>query len=77
MGFIRPVYLGARYRAGLLCQGADVTFWTNEQPPFLNKLDINSFLPEFVDGERSMAWITDRFNGVPTASNCDEIQADG
>jgi hypothetical protein len=58
-------------------KGADVTFWTNEQPPFLNKLDINSFLPEFVDGERSMAWITDRFNGVPTASNCDEIQADG
>lgn len=53
--------------------GADVTFWTNEEPPFLNKIDINSFLPEFVDGERSIAWITDRFNGVPTASNCDEI----
>lgn len=51
-------------------QGADVTLWTNEEPPFLNKLVVNSLLPAFVDGERSMAWITDRFNQVPTASNC-------
>lgn len=49
---------------------ADVTFWTNEQPPLFNKLAINTFLPVFVDGERSMAWVTDRFNGVPTSPNC-------
>lgn len=54
-------------------KGADVTFWTNEQPPFLNKTDINSLLPAFVDGERSMAWITDRFNGVPTTPNCGQF----
>lgn len=54
-------------------KGADVTLWTNEQPPLFNKLDINSFLPPFVDGERSMAWITDRFNGIPTTPNCAEI----
>ena len=53
--------------------GADVTLWTNEQPPFLNKLDVNALLGAFVDGERTMTWITDRFNGVPTAPNCDEI----
>lgn len=50
--------------------GADVTLWTNEQPPFLNKLNTNALLTAFVDGERSMAWITDRFNGVPTEPNC-------
>lgn len=55
-------------------QGADVQLWTNEQPPFLNKMDINILLPQFVDGERSMAWVADRFNGVPTTSNCGEIQ---
>lgn len=53
--------------------GADVTFWTNEQPPLFNKLDVNAMLPVFVDGERSMAWVTDRFNGVPTESNCGEL----
>lgn len=53
--------------------GADVTLWTNEQPPFLNKADVNSLLPAFVDGERSMAWIADRFNGVPTTSNCGQF----
>jgi hypothetical protein len=31
-------------------------------------------LPTLVDGERSMAWVTDRFNGVPTTPNCPEIQ---
>ncbi|WP_407695143.1 lipase family protein [Mycolicibacter icosiumassiliensis] len=53
--------------------GTDVTFWTNEQPPFLNKLAINSLLPVVVDGERSIAWVTDRFNGVPTTPNCGEL----
>ena len=57
-------------------KGADVTLWTNEQPPFLNKTDVNSLLPAFVDGERSMAWMTDRFNGVPTTPNCAEIQSE-
>ncbi|MBU8812828.1 lipase family protein [Mycolicibacterium goodii] len=50
--------------------GADVTLWTNEQPPFLNKMNTNALLTAFVDGERSMAWIADRFNGVPTTPNC-------
>lgn len=50
--------------------GADVTLWTNEQPPFLNKMNTNSMLTAFVDGERSMDWIADRFNGVPTTPNC-------
>lgn len=54
-------------------QGADVTLWTNEAPPFLNKLDINALLPAFVDGERSMSWISDRFNGLPSAPNCGEL----
>lgn len=53
--------------------GANVTLWTNEQPPFLNKADVNAMLGAFVDGERSMAWIADRFNGVPAAPNCEEI----
>lgn len=67
-------YESARQTAADWCaKGADVTFWTNEEPPLLNKLDINSLLPTFVDGERSMAWISDRFNGVPTASNCGEL----
>ncbi len=57
-------------------QGADVTLWTNEQPPFMNKLDTNSLLTPFVDGERSMAWVTDRFNGVPTTPNCDYVRAE-
>ncbi len=51
-------------------QGADVEFWTNEQPPFLNKLSVNHGLALFVDGERGMQWIADRFNGVPTTPNC-------
>lgn len=53
--------------------GADVTLWTNEQPPFLNKTDTNSLLTAFVDGERSMAWIADRFNGVPTTPSCSQL----
>ncbi len=51
-------------------QGADVEFWTNEEPPFLNKLVVNHALPMLVDGESAMQWIADRFNGVPTAPNC-------
>ena len=43
---------------------ADVELWTNEQPPFLNKTNINNLLQPYVDGERSMAWVTDRFNGT-------------
>ena len=55
-------------------KGANVQFWTNEQPPFLNKLSINHLLPYFVDGERGMQWVADRFNGLPTTPNCDEIR---
>ena len=41
--------------------GGDVQLWTNEEPPFLNKAGINTLLPYFVDGERSMQWLSDRF----------------
>lgn len=51
-------------------QGADVQLWTNEQPPLFNKLVINHALPMYVDGERTMQWIADRFNGLPTTPNC-------
>ncbi len=54
-------------------QGADVQFWTNEQPPFLNKAIVNHGLPMLVDGERGMQWVADRFNGVPTTPNCGEF----
>ncbi|WP_234834842.1 lipase family protein [Mycolicibacterium stellerae] len=54
-------------------QGADVQFFTNEEPPFLNKAIINHALPMLVDGERGMQWIADRFNGLPTTPNCDEF----
>lgn len=54
-------------------QGADVQFWTNEQPPFLNKMVINHALPMLVDGERAMQWIADRFNGLPTTPNCGQF----
>lgn len=53
--------------------GADVQFWTNEQPPFLNKLAVNHGLALFVDGERSMQWISDQFNGLPTTPNCGQF----
>ncbi|MFN6547350.1 lipase family protein [Mycolicibacterium nivoides] len=69
-------YMSVRQTAADWCaKGADVTLWTNEQPPFLNKLDVNSLLSPFVDGERSMSWLTDRFNGIPTTPNCNEIEA--
>ena len=54
-------------------KGADVQLFTNEQPPFLNKLAINYFLTAYVDGERSMQWIADRFNGQPTTPNCQDL----
>ena len=51
-------------------QGADVQFWTNEQPPLFNKLVVNHALPMLVDGERAMQWVADRFNGLPSTPNC-------
>lgn len=53
--------------------GADVQFWTNEQPPLFNKLAVNHALPFLVDGERAMQWIADRFNGLPTTPNCGQF----
>lgn len=54
-------------------QGADVEFWTNEEPPFLNKAVVNHVLTMFVDGERGMQWVADRFNGLPTTPNCGQF----
>ena len=59
-------YQAARQTAEDWCNmGADVEFWTNEQPALFNKTDINNLLQPYVDGERSMAWVADRFNGLP------------
>jgi triacylglycerol lipase len=67
-------WTGANQLARDWCaQGADVQFWTNEQPPFLNKLVVNHALPMLVDGERAMQWIADRFNGLPTTPNCGQF----
>lgn len=64
-------YVGAQQLGRDWCaKGGDVELWTNEQPPFLNKAGINSLLPYFVEGERGIQWMTDRFNGLPTAPNC-------
>lgn len=54
-------------------QGADVEFWTNERPPLFNKLAVNHALALFVEGERAMQWIADRFNGLPTTPNCGQF----
>jgi triacylglycerol lipase len=54
-------------------KGADVEFFTNEEPPFLNKAIVNHALPMLVDGERAMQWVADRFNGLPTTPNCGEF----
>ncbi|MGV0737561.1 lipase family protein [Mycobacterium syngnathidarum] len=71
-GFIP--YSSARKTAADWCaMGADIQLWTNEQPAFMNKTGINAMLTPYVDGERAMAWITDRFNGLPTTPNCAEI----
>ncbi|MGV0627616.1 lipase family protein [Mycolicibacter minnesotensis] len=53
--------------------GSDIELRTNEGPPIFNKLVINHALPMVVDGEQAMAWITDRFNGVPTSPNCGQF----
>lgn len=67
-------WVGARQLAADWCaQGADVQFWTNEQPPFLNKTGTNSLLTYFVEGERGLQWITDRFNRLPTTPNCHSL----
>ncbi|WP_044487870.1 lipase family protein [Mycobacterium colombiense] len=67
-------WVGARQLAADWCaKGADVQLWTNEQPPFLNKTATNSLLTWFVEGERGMQWLTDRFNGLPTTPNCDRL----
>lgn len=67
-------WVGARQLAADWCaQGADVDFWTNDQPPFLNKTGTNSILALFVEGERGLHWIADRFNGLPTTSNCQNL----
>jgi hypothetical protein len=67
-------WVGARQLAADWCaQGADVEFWTNEQPPFLNKMATNTMLTYFVEGERGIQWVTDRFNGVPTTPNCQAL----
>lgn len=65
-----PWEVSRQLSADWCAKGADVQFWTNEQPPFLNKTSINHLLPYWVDGERAMQWIADRFNGLPTTPNC-------
>lgn len=67
-------WVGARQLAADWCaQGADVELWTNEQPPFLNKAATNTMMTLFVEGERGMRWIADRFNGLPTTPNCQNL----
>lgn len=69
-------WVGARQLAEDWCdQGADVEFWTNQQPAFLNKAATNSLLTYFVEGERGLKWITDRVNGTPTTPNCQALPA--
>ena len=60
-------------QSGLVRPGADVEFWTNERPPLFNKLAVNHALALFVEGERAMQWIADRFNGLPTTPNCGQF----
>ncbi|WP_238396287.1 lipase family protein [Mycolicibacterium sp. CBMA 234] len=67
-------WVASRQLAADWCaKGADVELWTNDQPAFLNKTATNSMLTYFVEGERGMQWITDRFNGLPTTSNCRDL----
>jgi hypothetical protein len=67
-------YVPSRQTAVDWCgMGADVEFRTNEMPPFLNKTDFNNLLQPYVDGEPSMQWIADRFNGLPTTPNCGQF----
>jgi hypothetical protein len=65
---------GARQLAVDWCaKGADVQFWTDYLHPFQNKMGTNHILSYFVDGERALQWVADRFNGLPTTPNCDLI----
>lgn len=67
-------WVGARQLAADWCaKGADVEFWTNEQPPLFNKAGVNTVMTYFVEGERALQWVTDRFNHQPTASNCQNL----
>lgn len=67
-------WAGARQLAADWCaQGADVQFWTNDQPPFLNKTGANTMMTLYVEGERGLQWITDRFNKLPTTPNCQQL----
>ena len=50
--------------------GADVEFFTNEQPPLFNKLILNHAFPILVDAPRALQWIADRFADLPTTPNC-------
>lgn len=64
-------WVGSRQLAIDWCAaGSDVQFFTNQQPPFFNKLVVNHALASLVDGERGMQWIADRFNRLPTTPNC-------
>jgi Secretory lipase len=71
-------YQAARQTGEDWCaMGTDVEFWTNEQPPLFNRLEVNNLLQPYVDGERSMAWVTvpvARSIALPTSSN---ISANG
>lgn len=67
-------WVGSRQLAADWCaKGADVQLWTNDQPPLLNKVGVNNLMTYFVEGERGLQWITDRFNGVPTTPNCEQL----
>jgi 3,4-dihydroxy-2-butanone 4-phosphate synthase len=67
-------WVAARQLAADWCaKGADVEFKTNEQPPFLNKTGANFLMAWFVEGESGMDWMADRFNGLPTTPNCDNL----
>jgi triacylglycerol lipase len=68
-----PYHAALKTAEDWCAKGADVQLWTNEEPPLFNKSDINNLLPLYVDGERSMAWVADRFNGLPTTPNCAQI----
>lgn len=54
-------------------QGADVEFFTNEQPPLFNKLILNHAFPIVVDAPRALRWLADRFAELPTTSNCGQF----
>jgi hypothetical protein len=55
-----------------VAKGADVEFWTNEEPRSSTNSTSTTSSP-IVDGERAMGWVSDRFNGQPTTPNCQQI----